>query len=680
MPTVNDLLGPDPKAAPVKPTVDSLLGPAPKPTVDSLLGPAPAKAPAPKPSALKKEPGFLDAGGALNRVFPNAKDIGDTLSRRSKESVDAIKEDFTTPATKKGTKVTPFDVPLRVGKTALDVVGVPFQGVAAAGEEFVGRPYQAAVDAVAGHPVPNAKAAMGDALSMFTPMGAPKAVGLAAKTATKAGKAAGPAAMAAHLALTPAAEEAATAAASHPARSTMEAAFKGKKAEGVAGDIQKTFAPATRGTEAKVTAATLKKGQATAELLTDREAARLLKSDKALAPLSEMDRRALIHHIETASDGSVLPDHLQKFSSAVKDIRASFDRTANRLTEVLAKDGESPNLIRDYYTHMWEQPPEEVEKAMANFVPKQGSGRNLMRRSIPTVEDGIAAGLKPKTLNPIETTLLYQANMNRFIETRSALDTLKEYGYAKYFPENKAPPGYVPLEGVGTKVPAMANEAGVAQPKKLYAPEDVARVWNNNISKGFDSSTYKALRGASNGMAALKLGLSAYHAGTMGMEAGMSSMAGAFNALAEGKPLTAATRAAKTPLAFALTPLKGNKVRNALLNNTSTGDKFLDEAARLYVDSGGRLNMDKQYRAVERAGFYQALKKGTFVRELQEVAKGIYGPNLKGSERAMNTARLFGNALQSVSGPLFEDYIPRLKVGAFSERMSDWLKANPGAS
>ena len=111
----------------------------------------------------------------LNTIFPSARDLYNTASRRTTESQQAINEDLTTSPTKAGTKGTPFDIPLRAAKTAMDVAGVPFQPIATATEEFVGRPYQAAVDKIAGHPVPNAKAAMGDALSAFVPLGESRA-------------------------------------------------------------------------------------------------------------------------------------------------------------------------------------------------------------------------------------------------------------------------------------------------------------------------------------------------------------------------------------------------------------------------------------------------------------------------------------------------------------------------
>jgi hypothetical protein len=81
--------------------------------------------------------------------------------------VQAITEDFTTSPSAPGKKPNIVDVPLRAGKTALDLAGYPLQGVATLGEEFVGRPYQSAAELMTGKRLPRAKAAMGDALTAF---------------------------------------------------------------------------------------------------------------------------------------------------------------------------------------------------------------------------------------------------------------------------------------------------------------------------------------------------------------------------------------------------------------------------------------------------------------------------------------------------------------------------------
>jgi hypothetical protein len=59
---------------------------------------------------------------------------------------------------------------------------------------------------------------------------------------------------------------------------------------------------------------------------------------------------------------------------------------------------EGPTFIRDYYTHMWKEAPQVVEGRMA--MARQGSGRNLKARSIPTLQEGIDAGLTPVDREP----------------------------------------------------------------------------------------------------------------------------------------------------------------------------------------------------------------------------------------------------------------------------------------
>ena len=152
------------------------------PKIDVPKPSAPAPAPAQKPDLWQQ------ANAAVHDYIPSAADLGSTLDRRAKESAAAFKEDFTTSPTKAGTKPRWFDAPIRGGKTALDVLGYPFQPVAAVGEEFVGRPYQKAAETVTGKKLPGAKSAMGDALTIFTPLGEAKAAKSVVKGVQEAAK------------------------------------------------------------------------------------------------------------------------------------------------------------------------------------------------------------------------------------------------------------------------------------------------------------------------------------------------------------------------------------------------------------------------------------------------------------------------------------------------------------
>lgn len=381
---------------------------------------------------------------------------------------------------------------------------------------------------------------------------------------------------------------------------------------------------------------------------------------------------------------SAIRPELKEAADAVAD---SFKSYKKRIEYVL-DENERPNFLENYYSHMWQEKPSVVADKMNSFS-RQGSGRSFKARSIPTMRDGIEAGLTPKTENPIEVAMTYSGNMQRYLHTLDVQSAMTKDGLASMHTPGQQPEGWVPLEGIRTKEGGLAiqnadGEITARRPEKqLYAPEDAARIYNRSISRGFESGDtgpwWEAARKTSNGMTAMKLGLSAYHAVAETLHAHASDLSRGIVAGLRGKPLSAAKSigSALTPgLSATKTALKGAALRREVLEND--GFENLSKPAKAYIESGGRVKMDSLYSATSRRTFYQALKNKTFGLELNRAMEGIYkGPML---DRAKNVASLAANALQSAMGPLFEDYIPNLKAGAFQQRYSDWLDQNPGAS
>jgi len=64
--------------------------------------------------------------------------------------------------------------------------------------------------------------------------------------------------------------------------------------------------------------------------------------------------------------------------------------------------------IKDYFAHMREDPRQAEqlfsEPSTTGVGAREGSGRNLKARTIPTYADGIAAGLKPPSVLEAEAS------------------------------------------------------------------------------------------------------------------------------------------------------------------------------------------------------------------------------------------------------------------------------------
>lgn len=575
-----------------------------------------------------------DAALAIPRAqVAGIKDIGGEILKEGRQNTEDLKGDFTAPVQshdKAGRPGAPgfMDYAARAGKTALDVAQRPAIIPYAALRETLGR---TAHEVTGGNLDPDA---VTNAAMIAYPL---------SKTKMVSGLLGG-----------------------------------GKDA------IEKLMSPTTVGKEAGATERIIRRASGESNLQNEKAADKLVQHNKVLANLPVPAQRAVVDAIES---GHTPTD--PKLAAATKDIRQVYDGWKNRITQVLPK-ASVPNFITDYYAHMWKENPSVVSSKMDGFS-KQGSGRNFKQRTIPTISDGIKAGLTPKYENPIDATMAYSQNMSRYVATHDMMKEMKTQGYAKWYsPGSKnIPPGWVPLDGIMTKKTAPMTKGGTVtggRPIQLYAPENAARVFNNFVSRGFNANKdvapiYDTLRKGANGMTMMKLGLSAYHLGTMVNESVISDYARAFRAATRGEFKTAAKAAggglANTATLGGKSYMRGLKMQKELLDKAMP-DAMSKTVNDAFVRSGGTLKMDPFYRTRASGSFFNAWEKGTVKSELKNAANTLY----RGTpwEKAKGTVDLAANVIQSTAAPLFEKYIPMVKRGAFASEMEDFLKSRPGAS
>ena len=100
-------------------------------------------------------------------------------------------------------------------------------------------------------------------------------------------------------------------------------------------------------------------------------------------------------------------------------------------------------------THYWKDPA-AARVFMNNWMrPKLGSGAQLKKRSIPTISEGIKAGLVPLTDNPIEIAMRYVTNMDHYIAMNEVIEAGRSAGTVKFFTPGspRVPEGWVTLNG-----------------------------------------------------------------------------------------------------------------------------------------------------------------------------------------------------------------------------------------
>lgn len=415
---------------------------------------------------------------------------------------------------------------------------------------------------------------------------------------------------------------------------------------------------------------------------TDRAWAELEPHWNEVSKMDDARKRAFINYVETRSTGTQLFD--KKYQPVADRIAKVYADAHSRISEMTGDERKA--FVRDYYHHNWERTAES--EAQLEMMAKQahasggrtGTGAFLKQRTIPTIEDGIARGLRPKSLDPIKTTLDYVQNAQRFLSNKQALNQAKTMGLVRYIQiggGNKAPAGWMPLEG------AMAQR-GIGQ--RAYAPEGFARVWNNHVSRGMTGAAgdlRKAAQHTFNTVTQFELGLSAFHAVNMAVESAIADGAAVFGDVAHGRWLQAAKGAATLPYKAVTSPYtrfkRGQDVEASWLGKTP-GSEHMQRVVKLMERAGGRAQSFRHaedYHASALGNYYDAWTHGTLPGELKAMAKDAAARPYTIPVKAFSLVSRF---MDTVNKPLFEGYVPRIKNGAFYDAMSQWLERNPEAS
>lgn len=390
---------------------------------------------------------------------------------------------------------------------------------------------------------------------------------------------------------------------------------------------------------------------------------------------SPNEQLAFIKYVEGRSQGATLAD--QSLKPLADKLRTAYDSVYARSQRMVGEGKKWAELgfIQDYYQHLWVRDAKHAELfSSPTTMPATGSGSFFKQRKIPTIEEGLAAGLTPKNMDPVQTTLEYIANANRYLTNIDILETALSKGLVQRRSGVKnLPPGWQKLNGALT-------ERGLTN---FYAPEGFAKVYNNYVSKGAQGEfrdLYKGAQFTANAMTAFELGLSGFHAGLMGFEGAVSEVARGIEHVFHGELGKAANAIGKAPFAGVHLARTGAKVEQAWLGRTQP-TKQMREVVDLLTRAGGRgagvEHTAGEYQFTAAGSFWEAFRRGSLRAEWaadKAMAKQGYG---LGALKVF--AKNMGRVLESAAEPLFKHYVPKIKNGAFYETMSAWLERNPTA-
>ena len=414
--------------------------------------------------------------------------------------------------------------------------------------------------------------------------------------------------------------------------------------------LRKIFAPASRSAEALETAGIHRANLG--KMAQDQERAVHEAMDSA-ARFDKMPPEENYKFIAAMESGTKLTDPTLAKDAAA--IRKSLDDSRNRIRS--QGTGALESFYENYFPHIWER-PEQVKSFFARRPLEGGKGFTKMR-TFDTFEDGIKAGFKPLTNNPVELALLKKSEMDKFYYGHQIFNEMKDSGIAKFVRfGDRAPEGWVPLNDKIAQVWQHSDtEGGFIQRGKYYAPEPAALIFNNNLSPGIlGNGVVDAVRKAGNMMNSLQLGLSAFHLGFTTLDASISKAALGIKQASRGDLLKGGANIAQAfnPLQPIQNLVKGDKLLKAYLGDLK--DPSLAPIVEAMTDAGGRISMPEIYRNTTINGFKQALRTGRYGDAALKVLPTI---------------------MDRIAAPIFQYLVPRQKLGVFFDMAKDALEQKP---
>lgn len=423
--------------------------------------------------------------------------------------------------------------------------------------------------------------------------------------------------------------------------------------------LQHIFNPVNISESAMDMATALRQGRGPENQAIAQAQASLEPYAKTINAMSDADRLKFIDYIENRATAEPLANpELQGLANIMRDIYARYGQRIQQEFPDVA-------LREDYFTHQYEDEA-AAKRFFSDWAAKQGSERSLQQRAFPTLKEAVGAGLKPKTTNPIETVMGYARNMSNLFAAKKSLNLAQESGIADYFPKGEQPDGWVPLGG------NLAEQGD----KILYAPEDAARIYNNDISKGFTGPAGDIVQAAqriNNFNNMLLLGVSTYHA-TLTTLSNMAKEVGI--ALTMGSPAERAEALARS--LPGVNAVRGGKFVEGYLGREQLTPDMQQAMDALVRNNAVNIKLQDYWKSGPAKTYLDVWQHGAAGTELAKAAETIKEHPVVGIP--MVAANEIGRVMNTISAPLFDYYIPRMKLAAMMDEMHAWLRDHQDAT
>ena len=351
------------------------------------------------------------------------------------------------------------------------------------------------------------------------------------------------------------------------------------------------------------------------------------------------------------------------------------DDRFNRIANLGA--GFELNYLENYMKHAWERPHAITEtwRNIINKKPFEGSKGFLRQRYHALIVDGIAAGLKPITYNPVKMQLHGIAEMDRFLMAHENFLDGKATGAYQYIRHGQQVP--TNWEKLDDKVFVVKYyspvEKGMIERGGYYAPKEMARFFNNVFAsqsiygmKGFVGTMARGYIGLNNQLLAIKLGFSFFHGMFEANNAMISVIDRGLQDVVWGE-YGAATKkfgfAALGPIPSAIKYFrKGEAIRKAWVDPWHAPSEDVRTAQMLEM-AGARYGQ-RGYGERQTMAFGRSMTDLTEAITQRKYAD-MFAPAFQTALRAIPALTRF------VARPLMEEFVPRIKFGAAAYALED---------
>ncbi len=332
---------------------------------------------------------------------------------------------------------------------------------------------------------------------------------------------------------------------------------------------------------------------------------------------------------------------------------------------------------KNYFPIRWKKPPgmdaEAFNKQQEELLQKtgkslQGPKSFLKQKKWTTLSEGMVHGGIPETTNPQSMFELGMSEAMRYVSAQRMWESMKKQGFAEFVKVGDAPPaGYVKLkDSIARAYYPNPEVNGLNLAGDYYVEKNTARIIHNYLSEDFwRSKSYgRGLLAAKNIVTGIELSYSPFHAMFVSADAMAGKFGlGAMQAVNEGKVLEGLKN-----MATAISgPVQFTKTGNRVINFASSPREFIKtEAGQAFIKQfpAAAHIVDDMFSAGAKIAQHQDFKTNSIESFLQNLH----------SKNAIGAALRFPGAFNEMTmKPLFEVYIPRLKIGFFFHEYSQQL-------